>query len=326
MTKKIGAVCVAYYPDKTEFVKAVIASVNQVDHLVVVNNGVEPLAFLTDKFESALAERISIIENHENLGVATGLNIVLNFLLRQEYTHFLLLDQDSIIPIGMVGRLLTTLEELRADDIKVAAVGPAFYNPNLGKILPFVQFNTFGQMNLYASEALPEKQVNRPIASLFGLGAVYIKKPIVAVHHLITSGCLVSREALCDIGLMEDKLFIDMVDTEWCFRALAKGYCLYGDSRVVMTHALGDKPVIFLKRKFLGHSPLRHYYMARNLFHLLRRSYIPLGWRFGLFKGMTIAMSFYSLVPDDRYLHFKKVVIGVYHGLLGKSGRIDKLI
>ncbi|MFX8766500.1 glycosyltransferase family 2 protein, partial [Acinetobacter baumannii] len=50
-----------------------------------------------------------------------------------------------------------------------------------------------------------------------------ITKPLHSTL-LISSGSLISVEALKAVGLMRDYYFIDYVDTEWCLRAEYLGY------------------------------------------------------------------------------------------------------
>jgi len=42
---------------------------------------------------------------------------------------------------------------------------------------------------------------------------------------------------------MNEDLFIDWVDFEWCWRARKKGYKIIGNANVVITHQLGDAAV-----------------------------------------------------------------------------------
>lgn len=295
----IGAVCVAFNPDNADFLKTINAALAEVDCLVVVNNGVEPLSFLS----TVINNRLYVIENNDNLGIAEALNIGITFLSNKNCSHYLLLDQDSIIPENTISSLLNAFDELNAKDINVAAVGPSFFNPILGEVSAFAIFKKIVVRKAYGTAA----------------------KPLVLVHILITSGSLIKAEAMSDIGLMETGLFIDYVDIEWCLRALSKGYSLYGDSRIIMNHTLGDKFIPFFNKRMLYHPPIRYYYMCRNNIHLMRRSYIPLNWRLALFIGMVVQSVFFSLIPDDRFLQFKKIIVGYYHGIRGKYGRFDRL-
>lgn len=299
----LGLVCVAFNAEESALLKVVTSVMNQVDHVVVVNNGLSFLGDLKKIAHENSYEKLNILENGDNLGVAEALNIGIRYLMTKECTHYLFLDQDSILPKNMVATLIDTFQELQAKNINIAAIGPSFFNPNLEELSPFVRYKRLGVEKLYGSDS----------------------EPWVPVHVLITSGTLVSAEAFQAIGWMENGLFIDYVDTEWCLRALSKGYALYGDSRVVMNHTLGDDAVVFFNKKIFGHSPLRHYYMARNLIHLMRRNYIPLNWRLTLFLGMAKVLAFYSIIPKDRFSQVKKIMLGLCHGFFGKYGRIDQL-
>lgn len=55
----------------------------------------------------------------------------------------------------------------------------------------------------------------------------------------ITSGSLTNLDAWKAIGGFDEKLFIDLVDTEYDIRALMKGYCSYRINTVVLTHEIG---------------------------------------------------------------------------------------
>ena len=92
---------------------------------------------------------------------------------------------------------------------------------------------------------------------------------VVNVDFLLSSGSLLPLSALANIGLMDESLFIDHVDTEWCFRAKAHGFQLFGVCDAVMTHALGErrKEIWFLRQRVVPfHKPFRYYYMFRNSF------------------------------------------------------------
>ena len=45
-----------------------------------------------------------------------------------------------------------------------------------------------------------------------------------SVRQTITSGSIVRTDVFAVVGAFDDKLFIDAVDTEFCFRCRSKGY------------------------------------------------------------------------------------------------------
>lgn len=295
----VGGVIVAYYPDPHEFAHVVKSVLRQVDFLVIVNNSESPLSELKQEdFTDNNVHQLSIIENVENLGIASALNLGLELLKQCGCYYFLLLDHDSVIPDGMVAKLTATYQ-LMSQTQQVAAVGPAYFNARLNKFAPFIKFGNWSLEKI----AVPHKPA------------------IVETHFLISSGSIISLDALNQIGAMEEDLFIDYVDTEWCLRAISKGYHLYGVSDVVMEHSLGDKPLILFGRSFPMHSPLRHYYLVRNAITLTKRKYIPINWRIVIFIRMFRSFIFYSIFPTNRFSHLTKMFKGVIDGLNNKMGK-----
>lgn len=90
----------------------------------------------------------------------------------------------------------------------------------------------------------------------------------------ITSGNLVKLSAWEKIGGFDERLFIDMVDSEFCYRLRLSGYNILQINKVEFVHELGDAFIVkFLgkKRTILNHSAFRKYYIFRNTIYLLRK-------------------------------------------------------
>jgi rhamnosyltransferase len=300
MKKTIGGVIVAYYPDRKSFLATINSIINQVDFLVIVNNSNVLLTELCEGIENL---QLAVIENKDNVGIARALNLGIDYLITKGCSYFLLLDQDSHVPKNMVLELKNAINQLHTTENPVAAIGPAYYNSQLKKNAPFIRF---GKLTI---DKIPPN----------------LNTPLVPVDFLITSGSLITLQAVKNVGMMEEGLFIDFVDTEWCLRA-SKGYGLYGLCTVRMEHSLGDKPVLFFRKKMPMHSPIRHYYIARNAIHLAKRSYIPFNRRLIVLISMTKTFFFYSIVPINRLTHLKMMLKGFCDGISKKYGRIDRLI
>ena len=97
----------------------------------------------------------------------------------------------------------------------------------------------------------------------------------------ITSGSLTNLDAWKAIGGFDEKLFIDLVDTEYDIRALMKGYCSYRINTVVLTHEIGhiepsglpfpriqQGKIVIRRGHRSGHSVFRTYYQIRNLLYV----------------------------------------------------------
>lgn len=292
----IGAVIVAFNPNATEFSKVVHSVVNQVDSIAIVNNGTNSLGHT-----KLNAEKIDVIENHQNLGIAAAINIGLKHLIAKKCTHFLLLDHDSVLPSNMVSALLQNLNDSNDNNGHLtAAIGPAYYNTRLNKFAPFIRFGSFWNIRI----RIPQQPA------------------LIDVDFLISSGTLLTIDALQKIGFMDEGLFIDFVDTDWCIRAKLKGFKLYAYSGITMQHALGDVPLNFFGFTFPMHSPIRHYYIARNAIMLMMKKTYPLNVKLIIFSLFVRIFIFYSLVPKNRIMQLKKMLLGIKDGFKGVAGKI----
>lgn len=95
--------------------------------------------------------------------------------------------------------------------------------------------------------------------------------PIQEILSVATSGNLLNLKIFEKIGIFEEKLFIDYVDTEYCLRANIAGYKVLLVSNAILKHKLGEiSQHIFLGKKFYtsNHNYIRRYYNARNRFYV----------------------------------------------------------
>ena len=95
------------------------------------------------------------------------------------------------------------------------------------------------------------------------------------VNGCYTSGNLVKLSAWREVGGFDSRLFIDMVDYDFCLRLLENGGKILRINQVLFLHSLGEQtPVRFLgkTRYLLNYSAFRRYYITRNTIYL-RRSY-----------------------------------------------------
>jgi rhamnosyltransferase len=296
---RIGAVIVAYHPDAEALQKLVANLAAQVSVLVVVDNTPVPGGA---SLQRLLPETVAIIADGMNHGIAAGLNIGLRFLIEKGCHYFLLSDQDSIPAGNLVHELKTGHDQLYSSGKKVGAVGAFFVDPRDGHVEGFEVLRWSGT---HATTTLNADGV-------------------VEASVLITSGCLVSRAVLEDVGLMDEGLFIDYVDFEWCFRGAQKGYHFYGIPAATMNHTIGDdfrRVWMMGWRKKAVHSPIRVYYQNRNTLLLLRMEHVPLAWKLSRLLKRPAAIFFYLCMVESgwrRYAH--SVFSGLRDGLTGKGG------
>jgi rhamnosyltransferase len=249
--------------------------------------------------QPGLSEAVCYVANAENLGVATAINKGIEELRRAGCTSVLLFDQDSEPSVDLLIGLPALLDDLVRQGRKVALVAPAYDDARLGGVAPFVRFKPF---KLERVPATGDKAIETDFA--------------------ITSGSCLNLESWSEIGPMDDALFIDFVDLEWCVRARHKGYSVLGVPWIVMSHSLGEEPVRLLGRTYPMHSPVRHYYLFRNAITLIFRSYVPWTWKSTELLKLPVRLAVYVCFPEDRVAHLRMALRGVYDALRGRLGRL----
>jgi rhamnosyltransferase len=102
------------------------------------------------------------------------------------------------------------------------------------------------------------------------------------ITQLITSGSLVNLAIFEKLGGFDEKLFIDTVDFEYCYRSIVNQFKVIRFRNVFLTHNLGttglqNATIVSRAKELRFHSPLRLYYMVRNYFYLRRKyaKYFP---------------------------------------------------
>jgi rhamnosyltransferase len=248
--------------------------------------------------QPGLATSVHYVANAENIGVASAVNRGVEVLLRAGCTSALLFDQDSDPAADLLEGLPALLDELKGSE-KVALVAPAYDDARLGGVASFVRFRPFRLERVPATG-----------------------DQVIETDFVITSGSCVNLECWAEVGPMDDALFIDFVDLEWCVRARRAGYKLLGVPWIVMSHSLGEEPVRLFGRPYPMHSPLRHYYLFRNAVALMRRSYVPWTWKSTELVKLPVRLLVYACLPDERIAHLRMALRGICDGLRGRLGRL----
>lgn len=297
--RAVGAVIVAYHPDMKALEALVESYLLQVQYLVVVDNtpGGSGIA-------EAITQKFQLIELRENLGIAAALNRGIDCLMGLGCNHFVLSDQDSVPPRDFVSTLLSAFLRLEQQGQRVATVGAVFVDPRTGHATGFAHDGWRGNGHTLRADS----------------------SGLVPASYVITSGSLVSRSAFEEVGPMAEGLFIDYVDMEWCFRATAKGYAVYGEPAAVMRHTLGDRAVtfwLFGRRQKGMHSPVRVYFQNRNILLLCRMSHVAMHWKFWALAKRPASIVLYLLVANERMRYLRSALKGLLDGLRGRDGNVD---
>lgn len=234
MMCKVAAIIVSYNPDSNLF-DSINLLLNQVEKVIIVDNGSKEKYIKYIK--SINEDKIEIILNKENLGIATALNIGVRKALENGYEWILTMDQDSKASPDMVKKMFNVYNSINREERKdILSIFPNFVDERIQSI------EENSNMNSYEY-----------------------------VDADITSGNLLRKEVFEKVGFFDDSLFIDLVDTDFCMRLNEKGIKMIKIRDAVLYHSLGESKTI---KGILGsfntsnHSALRRYYMTRNRFYI----------------------------------------------------------
>ncbi|MCR2764614.1 glycosyltransferase [Microbacterium sp. zg.B48] len=230
----VWAVVTSYRPE-AGLLRALTALSDQVDQIVVVDDGSGPEA--APVLEAAQSAGSRVVRLRDNSGIAVALNAGIRAALDQGARAVVTFDQDSVVQAGFVRALLTARDAVRRTGRRHGPVVPEYF------------------------------------ADVRQVHSVEHDGTLVA-RHAIQSGMLLDRELLETVGLMREDLFIDLVDTEFELRCAAAGLPTIAAPGLTLAHALGRQyerrmlgrivrlpgipPVVTLS------NPFRYYYRVRN--------------------------------------------------------------
>lgn len=291
----ICAVVVTYHPDLLALRALLDALVAQVGAVVVVDNSGMGGTTVPEDIPGASI----VLHQGKNIGLASAQNVGITWARDRGFEFVLVLDQDSVPAAGMVAVLLDATIRLRRTR-KVAAVGPRFHDLHENRDAPFVRLGFFLNKKLFCVS--PDQTIR--------------------CDFLISSGALIPLEAIDQVGMMCDGLFIDNVDLEWGFRACALGYELHGICAAQMDHRLGD-----LRRNVLPgldgvvvHGPVRLYYMMRNRVLLYQMPHTPKVWITQDVPRIIAKLFLFGVLIGPRLRNLRYMLHGLWDGARGRVG------
>jgi len=153
-------------------------------------------------------------------------------------------------------------------------------------------------------------------------GSIVKNKPDMR-NRVITSGNIIDLRKIRQIGDFVEKLFIDEVDHELCYRAKKHNFDVVMFTDVLMEHNLGvDLYYTFLgkKLKFSSHNPLRLYYITRNSLYIAKEYPGML-----LYYAMTLSKLLIKAIvfEHDKINRLRYMYCGVYDFIQSRYGAYD---
>lgn len=285
----IFSVIVTYNPKVNSLISLIDMLLEENVNVVVVDNTeLSTLAHYLDM-------KAKVISYNANLGIAKAQNEGIAWARSHGADIIVFFDQDSRIEKNFISELTKPLVST-----KPQVVAPVFFDIDKGYEYPSMRFNKIGLL----------KAIKRPEGEL----------PF-EVDVIISSGSAATVSTFDVVGVMDERYFIDYVDTEWSIRCKAKGVSIKVVPKAIMKHAIGEKSInFFIMRSFI-HTPIRCYYKIRNSFIFLRNENVPL-----LMRVKEILMGFVHhtlllLFVKNKMIYAKNYFIATLHGISGVTGK-----
>ena len=285
----IHCVIVTYKPD-IELLARLIESIrHQVEKIYIIDNSLDTVRFSDiENFDS-----IEITYLAKNIGIAAAQNIGIQKALADKSEFILLSDQDTVFPSDYVEDMLPVFSIYS----NAAAVVPRFVDSNKVSQDGFIFEHPFLFQRRFPTSEKHE------------------------IFQAIASGKILRASALGSIGLMDEDLFIDWVDLEWCWRARKLGYKIVGNADVEIDHNLGDGSINLVFREINVRAPIRHYYITRNAVYLaLHSDSLDLNHRVVLFFKSFRYLFGFPILAKPRFQNLKAVTVGFIHGVFKVQG------
>jgi len=266
--------------------------------VVVDNTEVDNKKYSADSISKAKR----YINNGRNLGIAKALNQGIEYGLQEinveevENSWCIQFDQDSRVDHLFLDQMIS---EAKKTANKTAAIAPSYFDTNTRRIAPVIVTKPYRVVRATPTGDSP-----------------------IRASYVISSGCMINLEAVLEVGLHDEALFIDFVDIDWGLRASSFGYHILVLPKVIMTHCLGDKPVEIGNIKLPNHSPLRHFYYFRNVILMLRKTYTPWSWKVMELVKLPVRFMVYALFTKSRRKHIAFMLKGLWHGFRGITGKL----
>lgn len=216
---------------------------------------------------------ILVVENEKNLGFAKAVN---QGLQKASGRHVLLLNPDTRVREGAVEKLIAFLDK----HANVGAAGARLLNADGTKQ------NSVASFPSLATELLNKSLLKRLFPMRFpGKQKGYLEP--VEVDSVIGACMMVRREAIRQVGLLDEDYFLFFEETDWCYRMKRAGWKIYHIPQAEVCHFKGKSAETQKKKAKV------EYYRSR--YHFFKKNKGPLQ-HFLLIGGVTIRLIFELLM------------------------------
>jgi hypothetical protein len=231
---------------------------------------------------------VGLIENSVNAGFARGNNQALSL---STGNYLLLLNPDTQVKEGAIEKLISFMESHSEAGIS----GPQLLNPDGSKQ------NSIANFPSLATELLNKSLLRWLFPKTFPGKERNYSEPI-EVDSVIGACMMVRREAMDQVGLLDEEYFLFLEETDWCFRMKRAGWKIFHVPMAEIYHLQGKSAEAEKKRARV------EYYRSR--YHFFKKNRGTLQWvilhiglivRLGVELILTATVSFFTFFTVKRW-------------------------
>jgi len=308
---KVACVIVAYNNGDNigKLLDSLLTQSKPIDEVIVIDNASSDDTATVVKGKSP---QVTLLANATNTGVGGGYAQGMDYAYQKGYEWIWLLDGDSLPQASALEELAKAFPSLKPVHPKIGILASC-------PVSPLTNERYDGCLWRGRFVALP-----RELATS--------QEPFL-IDSTISSGCLVSRRVVKDVGLPRADFFMDFVDHEYNLRVRRNGYEIMFIPASIIYHEIGESRVIksqiiraiarLATRGPLGvEAPWRQYYMVRNQIYTFWhefRNYKALFFVTLFVMRMIIGMFLFN--DKEKVKRIRYIILGLKDGFKGRLGK-----
>jgi len=203
--------------------------------------------------------QVNIIKNKENVGFSKANNQAFK---KSKGRYFLLLNSDIVVFSYTFDRMVEFMD-LHPE---VGIVGCKLLNPDGTFQYSCGEFHSISKILI--SKIIPVNNFTKKWLSKYLLH--YWDFSGVREVDWVTGACLMAkREAINEVGLLDENIFMYFEDNDWCYRMKKKGWKVYFIPQATVLH-LGGQSIKKVYEKIAIESLMSKYYFYRKHYGRVR--------------------------------------------------------
>ena len=239
--------------------------------------------------------KVSHLKAKTNNGISKAINNIIKKFNKLNYDYLFAFDQDSMIDESYVKIMIDNFEEILNIHKNAVCFSPKMFDMKFDN-------EKLIKQNIYQNkDSMQYKEVN----------------------YSITSGSLFIQNSFLKVGKMNEKLFIDLVDMDWCERAKINDCKIFRSNNVLLKHSIGSRYIkIFGIKKSYHQLDLRVYYIIRNSIYLILFGKNRIIWKLRRLLKVTIQIVVYPLLSLRKIDTFLILILAIKDALIKKMGKM----